>query len=226
MFDVDGTLTPSRGRIDTEFHDWFLDFCLNNSVYIVTGSDKSKTIEQIGSDIYSACIKVYNCSGNEVWQGNRLVYQNNWSLPDEVRAWLTNELESSPYLSRTGNHMEERTGMINFSIVGRNAGPEHRADYFKYDCITQERKSIATKLVKQFPGLLAKVGGETGIDIFPLGCDKSQVLNDFNDISSIIFFGDSCEPSGNDYPIAELLNPYQTHHVKDWHQTWDLLKNR
>ena len=26
VFDVDGTLTPSRGKIDVEFKAWFLDF--------------------------------------------------------------------------------------------------------------------------------------------------------------------------------------------------------
>ena len=26
IFDVDGTLTPSRGQIDKTFGDWFLDF--------------------------------------------------------------------------------------------------------------------------------------------------------------------------------------------------------
>ena len=26
LFDVDGTLTPSRGRIDPDFEQWFLKF--------------------------------------------------------------------------------------------------------------------------------------------------------------------------------------------------------
>ena len=42
IFDVDGTLTPSRQPIMPEFKDWFLDFCKHNEVYIVTGSDYPK----------------------------------------------------------------------------------------------------------------------------------------------------------------------------------------
>ena len=71
IFDVDGTLTPSRGLIDSEFKQFFNEFCRDNPVYLVTGSDKSKTVEQIGEDTYNLCHSVYNCSGNDVWQSNK-----------------------------------------------------------------------------------------------------------------------------------------------------------
>lgn len=32
VFDVDGTLTPSRSRIDEEFRLWFIDFISKNKV--------------------------------------------------------------------------------------------------------------------------------------------------------------------------------------------------
>lgn len=32
IFDVDGTLTPSRGRIDEDFRLWFAQFCWDNDV--------------------------------------------------------------------------------------------------------------------------------------------------------------------------------------------------
>ncbi len=60
VFDVDGTLTPSRGKIDLEFGKWFLEFCNDNPVYLVTGSDKPKTAEQVGEQIYNAAVSVYN----------------------------------------------------------------------------------------------------------------------------------------------------------------------
>lgn len=60
IFDVDGTLTPSRGLIDGDFAVFFSTFCAENDVYLVTGSDRDKTIEQIGEEIYSLCKRVYN----------------------------------------------------------------------------------------------------------------------------------------------------------------------
>ena len=53
VFDVDGTLTPSRGEIDPEFKQFFDKFCIKNNVYFVTGSDKAKTVEQLGEDTYA-----------------------------------------------------------------------------------------------------------------------------------------------------------------------------
>ena len=76
IFDVDGTLTPSRQQIDTEFAVYFTDFCTNNKVYLVTGSDRDKTIEQVGEEVYSLAQRVYNCSGSDVWKGNKHANMN------------------------------------------------------------------------------------------------------------------------------------------------------
>ena len=53
IFDVDGTLTPSRQTIDSDFASFFKKFCRENSVYLITGSDRNKTIEQVGREIYN-----------------------------------------------------------------------------------------------------------------------------------------------------------------------------
>mgnify|MGYP001208397013 FL=1 len=224
LFDVDGTLTPSRGVIDPEFKKWFLNFCSKNNVILVTGSDRPKTIEQLGREVYNACQRVYNCSGNDVYEGKKKVKFNDWNLPLLAQRWLKIRLDNSPYELRTGKHIENRTGMINFSVVGRNATAEERKDYHEYDEKFNERLSIAQDFEKEFTELQAKVGGETGIDIFPKGCDKGQVVKDFKK-STINFYGDRCDPQGNDYPIARLLKPKQVNHVKDWRDCWELLRN-
>ena len=58
VFDVDGTLTPSRGLIDPEFKAFFNAFCLFNDVYLVTGSDRDKTIEK-WAKTHIICAKEY-----------------------------------------------------------------------------------------------------------------------------------------------------------------------
>ena len=62
IFDVDGTLTPSRGKIDNDFKKFFVEFCMNNNVYLVTGSDKPKTVEQIVLK-QAGVIKKSGCDG-------------------------------------------------------------------------------------------------------------------------------------------------------------------
>ena len=56
IFDVDGTLTPSRGRMNDEFAEFFDKFVSDHECYLITGSDRDKTLEQIPKEI----LKEYN----------------------------------------------------------------------------------------------------------------------------------------------------------------------
>lgn len=42
VFDMDGTLTPSRQPMEKEFAKWFKKFIDRNDAYLVTGSDLEK----------------------------------------------------------------------------------------------------------------------------------------------------------------------------------------
>jgi phosphomannomutase len=223
IFDVDGTLTPSRGYIDPEFREFFKEFCNKNNVYLVTGSDRLKTLEQVGYSVYNACKRVYNCSGNDVYEGSENVSKSPWIMPEMLHEYLSVELTESKFPNRTGLHFEHRTGMCNFSVVGRYADNSARTEYYKWDCEHKEREKIAESVNTIFPSIQADVGGETGIDIFPKGKDKSQILKDF-DKDTIQFYGDRTDPAGNDYSIASLLHSEQVFAVKDWQHTWELLK--
>lgn len=222
IFDVDGTLTPSRRSIDTEFQRFFLDFIYANQVYLVTGSDSDKTIEQLGQDIFNQVARVYNCNGNDTWERGVNTYTNEWIIPHNAKSWLTEKLEESSFPLRTGNHIEERPGMVNFSIVGRNATMGERKLYVQYDQKDNERSLIAKLFNKEFPTLQATVGGDTGFDIAPIGLDKSQIMKDFNKDDQIYFFGDMMELGGNDYPLAiKVSDPIQ---VSDWKETKEYLE--
>jgi len=223
IFDVDGTLTPSRGTIDPEFKEFFMDFANKNNVYLVTGSDRPKTIEQIGLDSYLLCKRVYNCSGNDVYEGHHNIVQSEWTLPEDAHEWLSKKLSDSEFPYRTGLHFEHRTGMCNFSVVGRNANQSQRYEYFGWDYMHKERDKIASQFNKIFPDIEADVGGETGIDIFPRGKNKSQILKDF-DKDTIQFYGDRTDENGNDYPIACELHAEQVYTVSDWQETWEYLR--
>ena len=224
IFDVDGTLTPSRQSIDQEFASWFGQFCQSNHVYLVTGSDYPKTLEQIGQDLCNSVKRIYNCNGNDVWEKGVNIHSNKWILPLPAHEWLDEQLSQSEFPLRTGLHFENRPGMVNFSIVGRNATRKQRAQYVEWDKKTNERDNIAEWFNKLFPEYQAVVGGETGLDISKLGCDKSQIIWDFDDYD-ISFFGDKMEPGGNDYTLAEAIRTRYNeqdmlHHVTSWTDTW------
>jgi len=227
IFDVDGTLTPSRQQIDNDFAVFFSNFCAENDVYLVTGSDKEKTIEQIGEEIYSLARRVYNCSGSDVWQGETHIRSDNWRIPIHVKAWLEDKLEESSFPLRTGLHIEERPGMVNFSVVGRNATMGERKLYVKHDTQIGERNIIADLFNKEFKELIARPGGETGIDISPKGADKSQIVNDFDPNDVLHFYGDRMDLQGNDYPLKKVIIDNDLGfaiEVNGWKDTWSKLK--
>ena len=60
IFDVDGTLTPSRQKISSDFISLFYNFTQKEKVYLVTGSDRAKTLQQITSAIYNKCKRAYS----------------------------------------------------------------------------------------------------------------------------------------------------------------------
>ena len=228
IFDVDGTLTPSRGIIDPKFKEYLNSYCSANEVYLVTGSDKSKTIEQIGEDTYNLCKRVYQCSGSDVYEGDNSILKSVWELPALARTFLISCEYESQFTERTGiRHIEERSGMVNFSVLGRGAAAEQRAKYVEYDTVKNERINIASAFNTMFPELQATVGGETGIDIAPRGSDKSQILRDFKEDDTIHFYGDAMFEGGNDKPLADALRQYQlgfSHQVRDWKHTWEKLR--
>ena len=226
IFDVDGTLTPSRSRITEEFLLFFSQFIEKNDVYLVTGSDREKTIEQVTSEVYNSCKRVYNCSGSDVYEGDKNVYRDDWELPKEVEMHLNDELNFSKFPLRNGNHIERRPGGVNFSILGRDKDPfKGREEYVKWDKVQGERQYIARRILYSFPELTVALGGQTGVDIGPKGADKSQILRDFSKDDELIFYGDRMEKGGNDYTLAEGVKKRggKVHKVDTWKDTWKLL---
>ncbi len=151
------------------------------------------------------------------------MYTSKFELPMDLRNMLEYLVKESKFHRKTGNHIEERPGMVKFSIVGRNCNIEDRAMYRQWDEHKSERKIIAEKFRNKF-GLEAQVAGETGIDIYPVGADKSQVAEWVE--KPITFFGDSMQLGGNDYPLARALEKYKdckSIQVKDWKDTFEIL---
>lgn len=187
-------------------------------MYLVTGSDREKTLEQVTPGIYNLSKRVYNCSGSDVYEGDLNVYRDDWELPKDVERHLENELLFSKFPVRNGIHIEHRPGGVNFSILGRGSTCfVEREEYIKWDAQTNERKEIARRLKLKFPELEVNIGGQTGLDLGAPGSNKSQILRDFRLGEEIVFFGDMMEEGENDYALAKAVKEMggKAYQVKD-----------
>ena len=226
IFDVDGTLTDSRQQIDLSFEVYMIKFCCKYDVYLVTGSDREKTVEQVGLDIYNRSKRVYNCSGADVYEKDHNVYKSDWKPSRKLINFLRDELDFSTFPHKTGNHIEHRPGGINFSILGRGEDSmKYRKEYVKWDINTTERILMSDRIKSEFPDLNIQIGGQTGLDISD--SDKSQILRDFNSEDELIFFGDMMKEGQNDYPLAVAVDKRggTNYTVGRWQDTYKKLKD-
>ena len=181
-----------------------------------------KTLEQIGEDLTNSFARVYHCSGNHVFVGNKEVYKSDWSLTEAQQTFLQTILHTFDYPEMTGNHIEQRTGTANFSIVGRNANWDQRARYADWEKVNKGRDTVAMYYNQEFDDSIAQVAGQTSIDIFKKGCDKSQAIREHE--GTTIYFGDHCQPGGNDFTATQASTNF--HQIdQGYKQTWEILKN-
>lgn len=208
MFDIDGTLTSPRQTITDAHEQFFYSWMENKIVFLVTGSDIFKVREQLSERIMERCAGIFTCMGNELFLGGRNVYRNEMHAPDTLIGWLKQQVYHSQCPQKRLVNFEHRTGMLNFSVVGRSAGKEEREEYEKWDAAAGERLRIANYINRKYPELEACIGGQISIDIQMRGKNKSQayawVKERYN--GPVYFFGDRCKPGGNDYDIAKEID--------------------
>ena len=210
IFDVDGTLTPSRRRMTEDFARFFDEWSKKNTFYLVSGSDLDKIKEQIPLAYLDRSEGIFTCGGNKLYfnGGTKLEYEKVFKPPETLLTYLGFQIKMSDFPIRAGNHRENRGSLLNFSVVGRDCTLEERLQYFEYDKKTGEREKIAKEVKRGWPGIDAVIGGQISIDIAPVGNDKSQVIKRIknnNPNSKYIFIGDRTMKGGNDYPLAKLM---------------------
>ncbi|KAK7112075.1 phosphomannomutase 2-like [Littorina saxatilis] len=214
LFDVDGTLTEPRQKIDKATEDFLKKLKTRVLVGLVGGSDLVKIAEQMGGDaVHQKYDYVFAENGLMAFKEGNLIEKQNIQkfIGDEILQKLINF--ALRYMSeltlpcKRGTFVEFRNGMINLCPVGRSCSQEERVQFAEYDKEHQVRPKFVEALRKAFPdaGLEFAIGGQISIDVYPTGWDKrfclQFVLKD--NIKTIHFFGDKVDKGGNDHEVYE-----------------------
>ena len=240
IFDCDGTLTPSRLKMTSEFEKFFSKWGDKNKFWLVTGSNIEKMDEQIPDSVIASTDGIFCCGGNQLWEFDphivnfpfNRVYKRDFAPHKALIDYLQQELKNSSYKGQYGTHIENRESMINFSVVGRDCSQEQREDYYEWDKVNKQRERIAFTINKMWPQMEAVLGGQISIDIAPRGWNKSQVLDVIKErtqnTDEFIFIGDRTLDGGNDYPLAKLMketNGCKVFQTDGPDHTTEILKN-
>ncbi|XP_053325092.1 phosphomannomutase 1 [Spea bombifrons] len=213
LFDVDGTLTPARQKVDPEVDKFLQDLRQRVKIGVVGGSDYSKIAEQLGEgdQVVQKFDYVFAENGTVQYKDGKLLsreaIQNH--LGEELLQDLINfcliyiALLKLP--KKRGTFIEFRNGTLNISPIGRSCNQEERIEFSELDKKEKIREKFVAALQREFAGkgLRFTKGGMISFDIFPEGWDKRYCLDVLAEekFRSIHFFGNETSPGGNDYEI-------------------------
>ncbi len=234
IFDVDGTLTEPRQQINEKFKNDFLNFVNNNDVWLITGSDYPKTLEQVGSSVLESVDKVYCCAGAQLYVDGMVMNTKKWEPSKELSEFLSSIINDS-HDNGWGIEneiypvcIEKRPSMVNLCIPGRKCPQHIRDSYSQYDKQKGERKRIVDQINAEFPDITARLGGQISIDIAPNDFNKGMIIEDIKkENRRVVFFGDKMDENGNDRPLADQIHKHNIGmviSVESFYDTWEKIK--
>ena len=84
IFDMDGTLTPSRRKMTKDFEEFFSSWAENHTFFLVSGSNLEKIKEQVPEYILNLSEGVFTCGGNQLWLNGELSYNHEFKPEDDL----------------------------------------------------------------------------------------------------------------------------------------------
>lgn len=246
VFDIDGTLAPSKAPADKEMAGLLLDLLDKKSVAIIGGGKyslfKEQLIEQLPDQdkrlekLYlfptnSTAFYRFNGKWNEVYS-HKLSEEEKKEIKTAFEKAFS-EVDYHHPEKTYGPVIEDRSTQVTFSALGQEVvamrgekiGVELKEDWFKkYDKLRQKMRGILQNLLPEFE---VRAGGLTSIDITRKGIDKAYGVRQISEhlsvkIEDMLFVGDAIFPGGNDY--AALQSGIDYVKVKDPTDTKELIQ--
>lgn len=225
LFDMDGTLTPPRKKINHNMISKLAELQKQSwEIGIISGSDMDYIEQQCDKlfDLSPADPRVIHflpCNGTKYFFNFKKVWEYDMvkkissafikSIMRQLLLYQNTIVSIYSDIPLTGNFIQMRGSVLNWCPIGRNASTEQRETWITLDKKHRIRELYLQTFKKMFDTNLItiKMGGETSFDIYPKGWNKTFPLNKkpFTDYEKIYFVGDRCTINGNDKEIYDLL---------------------
>ncbi|MBU1046470.1 HAD-IIB family hydrolase [Patescibacteria group bacterium] len=217
VFDLDGTLSKSKGDIDSEMSNLLGELLKIKKVAVITGGAYPQMIKALLKNLHcdkSLFSNLYlfptDATSFYKYIDGQWVNQYREELDLEQRDKIIKALEESMieagYIKPEkvyGAIIEDRETQITFSGLGQNAPLEEK---LKWDPDQTLRRKIIKAFEKKITDYDAKIGGSTSIDVNRKGIDKAygirQIEKTLNiPVEKMIFIGDALFEGGNDHAV-------------------------
>jgi HAD superfamily hydrolase (TIGR01484 family) len=216
VFDLDGTLAPSKSSVDAEMAKLLDRLIAIVKVAVISGGAwpqfQKQVLSHLGKETKLENLSILPTCGTQFYQ-----YKKDWSqlyaenfTADEKENIVTSLKQAIEKFGEKpekvwGETIEDRGSQITYSALGQHAPLDAKS---KWDPDFAKRQKIKSFLDPMLPDFSVRLGGATSIDITKPGIDKAYGIHKLVDILGIpiaemLFVGDALFPGGNDYPAEQ-----------------------
>jgi HAD superfamily hydrolase (TIGR01484 family) len=217
VFDLDGTLAPSKSSLDPQTAGLLRDLLGMIKVAVISGGAWTQFEKQLLTDLpKNSCLA--NLSLLPTCGTKFFRYNGKWEelysedLTAEQRKKIIDSLDKAAgeagYQAEKvwGDVIEDRGSQVTYSGLGQQAPLEEKE---KWDPNFTKRKKITAILETLIPEFSIRMGGATSIDVTKPGIDKAYGIGKLRDtlrlsLKEMVYIGDALFPGGNDYPAEEV----------------------
>ena len=222
IFDLDGTLTPSKSDIDSPTAELLLKLLRNKAVAIIGGGSYEQFQKQLLKKLGRQTARLKNLYLFPTTSTSFYRYEKDWrrvyrekfssSQKKKIMAAFERALERGGYVRPSkiyGKLIEDRRSQITFSALGQDVvavlgkrGVALKGKWRRQN--TELKLRIAKILQKLLPEFEVRAAGYTSIDVTRKGIDKAYGIRQIKKnlgvpVKDMLFIGDALFPGGNDY---------------------------
>lgn len=217
VFDLDGTLTPSKQDMEPEMARVFARLTRSLPTGVISGGSFHQFSRQLlapleqqdlglqNLHLMPTCGTRYYRFVDGAWQA-KYVLDMDPALAKKAEKVIEQVARSLGYWCENpaGEIIENRGSQLTYSALGQQAG---KAEKDAWDPSGVKRAKLAARAAELLPELTVLSGGSTSVDITMRGIDKAYGVEKFLaqttlEPAQVLFVGDRLDLDGNDYPAV------------------------